>query len=146
MKIRRADVTRGDFKTFGEMLVWFRYAEHNPGDEQEKETVIKDYDDYYEYVQNKCIYFAVHNGKEIGYVIISAFDDKCIKIEEIYVSRNYQRDGYGNKFIKKFVEFLKEAEKERIEARSTTLETDKFWKECNFKPIKGSNLFEYKIK
>lgn len=146
MKIRMAKLTKGDYRAFNQMHILFRYAEFNPADELEREPVIKDYEDYFEYVQNEWLYFAVQDGEEIGYVIITAFDDKSVKIEEIYVNRKYQREGYGKKFVKKFVEFLKENDMKRVEAISATMVTDKFWADCNFRSVNGSELFEYKIK
>lgn len=146
MKIRVAKLTKGDFKAFYEMHVLFRYAEYNPADELEREPVIKDYDDFMEYVQKEWIYFAVQDGEVIGYAIITAFEDMSVKIEELYVSRKHQREGYGKKFVKKFIEFLKENDMKRVEVFSATIATDNFWSECNFRSVNGTEMYEYKIK
>lgn len=146
MKIRRAEVTRGDYESFNKMHLEFRYAEMNVSEELARKPVIKNYEDYFEYATREWIYFAEEEGKIIGYVIITAYDDMGVKFEEIFIDRKQQRKGYGKKFVKKMIKFLKEAGMKKIEVFSATMATDAFWAECNFRSVNGSELFVYEIK
>lgn len=146
MKIRRAEVTRGDYETFKKMHLDFRYAEVNETEERVRNTVIKNYEDYYEYAEKEWIYFAVKDGKVIGYVIITAYDDMGVKLEEIYITKAFQRKGHGKKFVKKIIEFLKENGMKQVELFSATMATDNFWAECKFKSVRDSEMFIYEIK
>lgn len=146
MKLRMANLTRGDYETFKQMHLKFRYAEINAADELERKAVIKNYEDYYEYAEKEWVYFAVKDGDVIGYVILTAYDDMSVKLEEVYIEKSCQRKGYGKKFVKKIVEFLKEEGMKRVEVFSATMATDNFWAECRFRSINGSEVFEYVIK
>lgn len=146
MKLRMADVTRGDYKTFNQMHLAFRYAEINPNLEMERKPVIKDYEDYYIYAGNEWIYFAMKDGDEIGYVVMTAYDDMSVKLEEVFICKKYQQKGNGKKFVKKIVEFLKDNGMKKVEVFSATMATDAFWAACNFRSVNGSEMFEYEIK
>ena len=148
MKIRRAEVTRGDYEIFKKMHLSFRYAEVNETEERARNAVIKNYEDYYIYADNEWIYFAVKDCKEIGYVVITAYDDLTVKLEELYIATEFQRKGNGKKFVKKIIEFLKECGMsiKKLEVFSATMATDNFWAECKFRSVNGSEMFEYVMK
>lgn len=146
MKLRKAEVTRGDYKTFKEMHLNFQYAEVDISNELPRKPVIKDYEDYMEYAVKEWIYFAVKDGEVIGYVVITAYDDMGVKFEEMYIDRKYRRQGNGKKFVKKMIEFLKEEGMKRVEVFSVTMATDNFWAECRFRSVNGSEMFMYEIK
>ncbi len=146
MKLRMADLTRGDYDTFRQLHLNFRYAEINSTEEIERKAVIKNYEDYYEYAEKEWIYFAEKGGEIIGYVILTAYDDMSVKLEEIYIKRSCQRKGYGKKFVKKIIDFLKENGMKKVEVFSATIATDMFWAECYFRSVNGSEMFEYVIK
>ncbi len=145
MKLRKADLTRGDYETFKRMHLQFRYAELNAAQELERKAVIKNYEDYYEYAQKEWIYFAVKDGEEVGYVVLTAYEDMTVKLEEVYIRKDCQRKGHGKKFVKKIVEFLKENGMKKVEVFSATMATDYFWAECRFRSVGGSEMFEYVI-
>lgn len=145
MKLRMADLTRGDYETFKQMHLQFRYAELNTALELERKAIIKNYEDYYEYAQKEWIYFAVKDGEPVGYVVLTAYDDMTVKLEEVYIKKSCQRKGYGKKFVKKIIEFLKENKMKKVEVFSATMATDYFWAECRFRSVGGSEMFEYVI-
>lgn len=145
MKLRMANLTRGDYETFKQMHFQFRYAEMNTAEELERKAVIRSYEDYYEYAQKEWIYFAVKDGEAVGYVVLTAYDDMTVKLEEVYIKKSCQRNGYGVKFVKKIIEFLKENGMKKVEVFSATMATDNFWAECRFRSVNGSEMFEYVI-
>lgn len=148
MKIRRAEVTRGDYEIFKKMHLSFQYAEVNETEERARNAVIKNYEDYYMYADNEWIYFAVKDCNVIGYVVITAYDDLTVKLEELYIAKEFQRKGNGKKFVKKIIRFLKECGMpiKKLEVFSATMATDNFWAECKFRSVNGSEMFEYVMK
>lgn len=146
MKIRRAELTRGDYETFQKMHMNFRYAEVNDVEERVRNAVIKNYEDYYEYAEKEWVYFAVKDNNVIGYVVITAYEDGGVKLQEVYITKEFQRKGHGKKFVKKIIEFLKENGMKQVEVFSATMATDNFWAECRFRSVKGSEMFVYEIK
>lgn len=146
MKLRMANLTRGNYETFSQMHLKFRYAELDTAEELQRKAIIKNYEDYYEYAAKEWIYFAEEDGEAVGYVIITAYDDMSVKLEEVYIERSCQRKGYGKKFVKKIIEFLKENGMKKVEVFSATMATDYFWAACRFRSVNGSEMFEYVIK
>lgn len=147
MRLRMADATRGDYEIFKEMHLNFRYAEIDCDGEMARKPVIKNYEDYFEYVENEWIYFAVTDSDEVvGYVVFTAYEDMSLKIQEIYINKKSQRKGKGKKFVGKIIEMAKDEGFKKIELFSATMATDAFWAHCSFRSVNGSEMFEYQIR
>lgn len=147
MDFRKANVTREDYNAFDILHRNFRYAELTKEEEIPRvNLVISTYEQYAEYAGCEWIYFAEEDGKVTGYVIITPYEDMSVKLEEIYITSEYQRRGSGRMLVSLLKDFLKKEGFERIKLLSYNMATDRFWYHCCFKSANGTEEFEFVIK
>ncbi len=135
LDVRYATEQLSDYESFMKLHKSFKYSESNPENEMEREMVIKNYEEYKEYIEN--IFFAVLNGEIIGYAVMDVEEDDLITciIREIYVKSNLQKRGYGRSFVEEIKKVAKAEGFKKIRLISANITTDKIWFLLGFRPV-----------
>ncbi len=139
MEVRYAK--QEDYPQFEKLHGQFFYA--GLTEQRAKITVSKEIFD--KLVATESLFLAFGQNELIGYAVMQGYDDGTCKIEEIFISPDSQRRGYGFAFI---LEIKKKAKSEgftKIELMSATYESDRFWEKCRFVSRNGSDLYETKL-
>lgn len=136
MKMRLA--TLEEIETFNEMYT--NFSEVNNG-EYKLEPMRKER--YEKFVKQESIYFAVLEGKVIGYAMLEAYDDGTAQIKQFFIKE--KRKGYGKQFYKLVEEEFIKYNINIIYMMILWYEAECFWKKMGFKSVRGSEEFYKKL-
>ncbi len=139
MEVRYAK--QEDYPKFEKLHGQFFYAGFI--DQRRKITVPKEVFD--KLVATESLFLAFKQNELIGYSVMQGYTDGACKIEEIFISPDYQRRGYGFAFIMKIKEQAKKEGFTKIELMSATYESDRFWEKCRFVSKDGTDLYEINL-
>lgn len=149
LRLREATSSRPDYDLFEGMYKVFRYAEIDDKTIPRTSGTLTTFEAYLEYITNKGnILFIQEDGtdKVIGYFIMSWYEDGGARVNEMYITEDNQRKGYGKKAVKALIALVKEEGFKWVELMSYSIATDNFWSACNFRYTGSNDEYKFHIK
>ena len=126
MEIRLAKIE--DFRIFNEMYKYTFYEDNSC----ELQPMLKE--QYVKLVEDECIYFAIQNGKVMGFAQIYAFQDGEAFISLMYIKE--KNKGYGTMFYNLIENEIRESGLNRICIHVFDERPERFWERQGFRSVR----------